>query len=181
MSLISNNIDGMPNPALYSKQTMVSYERLTIMSDTTTDTANMKSVRDIVDISASSQYSSQLILEKVNENIAEKFGAISAADVDVLSGTDTSPENTSKTIFDFAISFYDAYKEQRAGEDEGEVLDDFVSTIRGAIDDGFAEALDILSGMPGFNDEISAGIDETYDYLQEMLDDFSEEQQEQIG
>lgn len=180
MNSVANNIVGMSNPAPYSKRTTVSYERLTIMTDTKADSTSMGTVQDVVDISASSQYSALLILEKVNEQIAGKFGTTGATDADVLFNMDTSPEGTAKSIFNFAISFYDAYKEQHAGEDESEVLDNFMSTISSAIDEGFAEAFDILSGMSGFNDEISAGIDETYNYLQEMLNNFYEEQQEQI-
>lgn len=180
MNSVANDIAGILNSDL-SKRTTVSSERLTIMTDTTKKSAGLKSTRDIVDIYVSPQYSAQLMLEKVNENIAAQFGATGVTDADILPSTDTSPQGTAGAIFDFAISFYDAYKEQHAGEDEAEVLDNFMSAIRGAIDDGFAEALDILSGMTGFDDEISTGIDDTYNYLQEMLDDFYEEQQEQIG
>ncbi len=181
MNSITNNTAGMTNPALYSRQAAVSYERITVMTDTTVKSTGMKPTRDIVDVSSGNQFNAQLILEKVNGQIAGAFGETGAIDVGVLSSSDTSPENTAKSIFDFAVSFYDAYKEQHAGEDEAEVLDSFMSTIRSAIDDGFAEALEILSGMSVFNDEMSADIDDTYSNLQEMLNDFYEEQQEEMG
>jgi len=182
MSSTINNKAGMTNPAIYSKQAAVSYEQLTIMTNTKVNSVGTQNIQDIVDVSANSQYNAQLtILEKVNEQIAGTFGATGATDVGVFSSVETSPKGTAKAIYDFAISFYDAYKEQHAGEDEAEVLDNFMSTIRSAIDDGFAEALDILNSMPGFNDEIDAGIDETYSILQEMLNDFYEQQQEEMG
>lgn len=80
-----------------------------------------------------------------------------------------SPENTAQRIFEFATNFYDLYVQQNGGEYDQETLEDFVSLIRGAIDQGFDEAQQILGILP---DSIQEGIDKTHSLVMQLLDSF---------
>ncbi len=60
-------------------------------------------------------------------------------------------------------------------------LSGFMDVIGGAIDQGFKEATDILSGLKVLEGDIKAGVDETYSLVQQGLqafrDSFSTEQE----
>jgi hypothetical protein len=55
---------------------------------------------------------------------------------------------------------------------EEESLTAFVDIIRGGIDQGFAEAKDILTSLKVLEGDIATNIDKTYDLVQEGLQSF---------
>jgi hypothetical protein len=65
---------------------------------------------------------------------------------------------TSQRIIDFAVSFYGIF------EGKG---DEFLSTIKTAIDEGFKQARDMLGDLP---DDVTSLINETYKQTMEKLD-----------
>ncbi len=73
-------------------------------------------------------------------------------------------ENTSQRIVDFAVSFFDAF--EGAG-------DEFLSTIKDAVEEGFKQAREMLGELPG---QVSSLIDDTYELVMEKLDAWGVEQ-----
>jgi len=69
-------------------------------------------------------------------------------------------ENTSQRIVDFALSFRGLFK----GTDE-----EYFNLIKGAIDDGFKQARDILGDLP---EPVSNLVDDTYALTMKKLDDW---------
>ena len=67
-------------------------------------------------------------------------------------------ENTSQRIVDFALSFAGLFK---GGDDE------FVSMVKGAIDQGFSQAKDILGELPG---AVGKLVDKTYALVMDKID-----------
>jgi len=67
-------------------------------------------------------------------------------------------ENTSQRIVDFATSFFSAFK--GAGEE-------FLSIIKGAIEEGFAQAKDLLGELPT---PVNNLVNQTYDLTMQKLD-----------
>lgn len=107
-------------------------------------------------------------LDKINEVLAPELGedAIQkAAD----SGLDVSPEATAERIVSLSTAFFSAFKEQHQGEEDSQVLQNFLSTIRRGIDTGFEQARDILEGLNVLEGDIASNIDETYDLVQDKL------------
>jgi hypothetical protein len=72
-----------------------------------------------------------------------------------------SADNTSQRIVDFATAFLSIF------EGTGE---DFLSTIKAAIEEGFKQARDILGELP---DEVNSLIDDTYAKTMSKLDDWA--------
>ncbi|MBN1575155.1 MAG: DUF5610 domain-containing protein [Chitinispirillaceae bacterium] len=72
-------------------------------------------------------------------------------------------ENTSQRIVDFAVSFYEI------AEGSGE---EFSSTIKSAIEEGFKQARELLGELP---DEISGLIDTTYTLTMEKLNKWAQD------
>ena len=94
----------------------------------------------------------------------------------LAAGTDTSPTATAERIVEFATSFYSQYVANHEGEEAEATLEEFVSMIRGAIDEGFGEAREILSGLGRIPASVESGIEETYELTMKGLDEFLEEQ-----
>ena len=145
-------------------------------------------VVDSVQIDLSINLSIESANQILNDRIAEKLNAAfeeAGVDLDIREiqnqNLDTSPEATAKRIVSFATGFFGAFVKNQGdvqGEDQDETarLDDFMSLIGGAIDEGFAEALDILSGIADISGEIQDNIDRTYELVQKGLEEFRQRQ-----
>lgn len=93
---------------------------------------------------------------------------------------DMSPEATAERIVDFATGFLDAYKMQHSEMSDEEATKNFMELIRGAIDEGFAQAKDIITSLNAMSPELDNTITETYDLVQQGLDNFFNLMMEQI-
>jgi len=108
-------------------------------------------------------------LTGINEALKGDFGdnAIQNA-----TSQDNTPEGTASRIVSLSTAFYDAFKQQHPGEDEGDVLNKFVDTLKKGVDQGFKEARDVLDGLKVLNGDVSSNIDKTYDLVQKGFADF---------
>lgn len=87
---------------------------------------------------------------------------------------DTSPQATADRIVAFATNFYANYRERNQDLSEEEAMDDFMAKIGGGIDQGFADAKDILKGLQQLEGKVASDIDETYELIQQGLQSFRE-------
>jgi hypothetical protein len=85
---------------------------------------------------------------------------------------DNTPEGTASRIVSLSTAFYDAFKQQHAGEDEQDVLNKFIDTLKKGVDQGFKEAREVLDGLKVLNGDIASNIDKTYDLVQQGYADF---------
>ncbi|MEC5162907.1 hypothetical protein ACFDR9_001891 [Janthinobacterium sp. CG_23.3] len=103
-------------------------------------------------------------ITSINEKLQTQYGP------DALQGAvsqDNSAEGTAERIVSLSTGFFDAYKKQHPGEDEGKLLTKFMDTIRGGFESGFKEAKDILQGLKVLNGNIASNIDKTYALVQQ--------------
>ncbi|GIU29505.1 hypothetical protein TUM4644_27920 [Shewanella colwelliana] len=110
-------------------------------------------------------------IEAINEELAPTMGE-HAIETAVEQGVDTSPEATAERIVSFATQFFAIHQEQNSGLSFDEQLNSFMDKIGGAIDQGFDEAKDILSGLKVLEGDIADGVDQTYSLVQEGLQAF---------
>lgn len=87
---------------------------------------------------------------------------------------DTSPQATADRIVAFATNFYSNYREQNKDLSEQDAMDEFMRKIGGGIDQGFADAKDILKGLQQLEGKVASDIDETYGLIQKGLLSFRE-------
>ncbi|MEW8013388.1 MAG: DUF5610 domain-containing protein [Candidatus Sedimenticola endophacoides] len=96
------------------------------------------------------------------------------------SGLDVSPEATANRIVSMSTSFFASYQERNPEMSAEEAASSFVEIIHGAVEQGFAEAREILTGLSALSEEIAndidIDIDTTYDLVQEGLDAFLQSQ-----
>lgn len=87
---------------------------------------------------------------------------------------DTSPQATADRIVAFATNFYGNYRDRNKDLTEEQAMDDFMAKIGSGIDQGFADAKDILKGLQQLEGKVASDIDETYDLIQQGLQTFRE-------
>lgn len=87
----------------------------------------------------------------------QSVGSIEAAPVPEY----WNAENTSQRIIDFATSFFSAF--DGAGED-------FLATIKGAIEEGFSQAREMIGDVP---DSVSKLTNDTHDLVMSKLNDWA--------
>lgn len=85
---------------------------------------------------------------------------------------DYSPTATADRIVQFATGFFGLYQQQNPDDDFETQLNSFMDKISKAIDDGFGQAKEILSGLKVFQGDIAAGVDTTYEHIQSGLAKF---------
>ncbi len=93
------------------------------------------------------------------------------------SNEDTSPQATADRIVGFATNFYQAFREQNPELNDEDGLEQFMQEIGKGIDQGFADARDILTGLKKLEGKVASDIDETYSLIQQGLQDFRERMQ----
>ncbi len=115
----------------------------------------------------------QAAIDRLNETLEPELGP-EAIQSTAASGMDFSPEAVAERIVGFATGFFSAYMENHPDEADSERLGNFMSLIRGAIDQGFTEARDILDGLGVLQGDVKANVDSTYELIQQKLDSFEQ-------
>lgn len=110
-------------------------------------------------------------IDAINKELAPTMGE-NATQTAYDNGVDMSPEATADRIVNFATKFFGIHQQQHSGMSLDEQLDSFMGIIGGAIDNGFKEAKDILSGLKVLQGDIADGVDKTYSLVQEGLQAF---------
>ncbi|QYJ78376.1 DUF5610 domain-containing protein [Shewanella acanthi] len=110
-------------------------------------------------------------IEAIDKELAPTMGA-NATQTAYDNNVDTSPEATADRIVSFATQFFSIHQQQNSSMGFDEQLSSFMDIIGGAIDNGFKEARDILSGLKVLEGDIAAGVDKTYGLVQEGLQAF---------
>lgn len=110
-------------------------------------------------------------IEHINEQLAPELGP------NALQGAmqqDNSAEATAERILSQSTAFFDAYARQHPNEEPEEVVRNFVNLIRGGFEQGYNEAVNILSGLGvmGEGSNIAAEIGKTFELVQKGYDEF---------
>jgi len=113
------------------------------------------------------------VIDELNTILEADVGP-NAIDVAVESGLDVSPDATAERIVHLSTAFFPAFLESNPGETGDEALSHFVDVIRGGIEQGFADAREILDGLKVLEGTIASDIDLTYNLVQEKLDAFQQ-------
>lgn len=136
---------------------------------------NISIMQEAVTVSTSIQDQSlamtfRAIVERLNKALEPELGP--NAIENTAATQDTSPEATAASIVSFATSFLSAYQSNHEGENENDVLNNYMELIRKGIDDGFGSARKILKDLDVLKDDIASNIDKTYALVQKGLEDF---------
>jgi hypothetical protein len=110
-------------------------------------------------------------LQGINEALEDegiKNSVLSTYQSDV----DYSPEASAERIVDFSTQLFSAYKADNREIGEAEALTSFVDIISGGIEQGFAEAREILDSLNVLDGDIAENIEKTYGLVKAGLQKF---------
>lgn len=110
-------------------------------------------------------------LEGINDALKAEFGDNTIQKA-YEEGLEVSPEATAGRIVQMSTAFFERYHANHSDLSVEDALDSFVELIGKGIDQGFAEARDILKGLNVLEGDIATNIDKTYALVQEGLKDF---------
>jgi hypothetical protein len=127
----------------------------------------------------------QLISDKSLQKIQEMTQLAAAKLGYDLNTIDTSPEATSDRISSFAINMFPLYQKQNPGLSEEEAATKYRDLIKNAVNDGYQEALAVLSslnvGDKGILDTAKTTIDMTYQKIDSYFDSYLAQLTERLG
>jgi len=109
------------------------------------------------------------VIENLNETLKPVFGENA---IQNAVNQDNTPEGTAGRIVSLATGLLSAFQAQHPGEDQADVVNNFMDTIRKGIEQGFKEAREILHGLGVLQGDIAGNIDKTFELVQNKLADF---------
>ncbi len=139
------------------------------------DEAVKLSVNRRIDATYTQRVLTDSVEDKLNTAL-DKAGLDMRAEDLLQEGLDVTPEATAARITEFATSFYGAYQENNPDAEGSAQIDGFVEMIKGAVEEGFEGAKEILTGIGRIPDQVGQDIDRTLELTMEGLDAFAEEQ-----
>jgi hypothetical protein len=128
--------------------------------------------RDSIRLSAEAtqKYGQAQLQEHILGKLKEQLAA-AGVDFDASAGLDWSPETTAQRIFGFASGMLGVFRDQNPELNESDLIDKFESTVRGAVDTGYGQALEILKGLSIGQDALDTA-QTTIDKVHSLFDDF---------
>lgn len=85
---------------------------------------------------------------------------------------DTSPEATANRILDFALGFFEQYRENHSELGDEEAREQYAEFIGGAIQEGIDEAREILGALSAIDETTESGIVSIEGLIQDGLNAF---------
>jgi len=112
-------------------------------------------------------------IDAINEHLAPEIGP-NAIERAQETGLDVSPEATAERIVSLTTGMFSRYQDIHGEMDTSTQAQNFVDIIRGGIEQGFAEAREILDGLGVLEGDIATNIDRTFSLVEEGLQSFLE-------
>ena len=137
-----------------------------------------------VNIQMDGEFAGRVLQDSMADKLNAAFAAVGMdTTVDSLqqSATDFSPQATAQRIVNFSTSFFGSFQQNHADEAGQSQASNFAAMIKGAIEEGFASAQDILVGLGEIAPDIQAGIDETFELTMQGINSFVEQQSQEQG
>jgi len=126
------------------------------------------------------EFSLSILQERTQSKIDARFPESSGIGLPFDPNLDTSPGATAQRIVDFATGFFGVFRGQHTEMSDQEALNAFMDLIGGAIDEGFAQAREIIESLNAMTSELGDTIGQTYDLVQDKLQSFYDMIMEQL-
>lgn len=153
-------------------------ETALIIQETVRLEAGDKSDINFQDLYKSLSITAQKIIDKLNELLKEKI----PQGIQSLKPEDVTPEATADRIVTGTTAFFDVYTKQHPHLQTEELLNDFLDTVRGGIQSGYDDAVNILEGLGAFEfDGVKEGVEKTKRLIDEKLKAFEIAKRKEFG
>ena len=136
-----------------------------------------------VNIHIDGEFARRVLQNSMADQLNAAFAAAGMAprSIACCRGTNFSPQATAQRIVNFSTSFFGSFKQNHADKAGQSQASDFAAMIKGAIEEGFASAQDILFGLGEISPDIQAGINETFELTMQGINSFLEQQAQEQG
>ncbi len=137
-----------------------------------------------VDIQIDGEFANRVLKDSLEEKLnsmCQQAGMDTSVGSLLEKGMDFSPTATAQRIVDFATGFFGQFQSNNADRGGADQLDGFAALIKGAIEEGFASAQDILEGLGEIASGIQTNIDETFELTMKGIDDFVAEKSQLLS
>jgi hypothetical protein len=156
--------------SLYAAQIAPTEAKATPRSGVSGSSQARSSDRLALSVDAANQHMQTSLLGETGKKVQALFDK-HGVELPSTEGIDWSADATAQRIFDFASSFVELHKQQNPDMDEAEAIDTYETIIRGAVDKGVGEALEMLEGG-GFLEHSVDLARETQSLVHEKFDAF---------
>ncbi len=136
-----------------------------------------------VDIEITGEFTSRVLRDSLEDKLNAAFeqaGIDTSVESLLQSGTDFSPAATAQRIVDFATGFFGQFQTNNSEGGQTPQLQGFATMIKGAIEEGFASAQDLLKGLGEISSGIQQDIDKTFELTIRGINDFVAKQSQQM-
>ncbi len=132
----------------------------------------------ISDVFKALTVTAQEVVEKLNELLKGDL----PDGLEGLNPDEVTPEATAERIVTGATSYFEVFARQNPTLTGEELLNRFLSTIRGGIDKGYTQAVGILEGLGAFEfDGVKSGVQKTKGLIDQKLAAFEAFKREELG
>ena len=131
-----------------------------------------------VNIRVDEGFANRVLIDSLNDKLNTMFqeaGMETTVDSLLESGLNFSPEATANRIVELATGFFEQYQTNNQGTEEGEQKEGFVEMIKGAVEEGFAAAQEMLEWLGNIDPDVQGEIDKTSDLVVNGIDDWASE------
>ncbi len=138
---------------------------------------------DSVDVGLGKVYESLTVLaDKIISRLDELLAEELPDGIRSLDPAQHTPEATAQRIVDGSTALFGVYARQNPDLSEEELIDGFMKTIRGGIEQGYQQAASLLGELGAFKiDGVQSGIEETMRLVEEKLQTFEDDYRASIG
>ncbi len=131
---------------------------------------------DSVELSSSlkdgQSFTVEILMVQVSMQVSSRVGATDSVQQAYSSPLDLSPDATANRIFQFSMGMFGIYQAQHPDEPSDVALANFEELVRGAIDEGFDDALQILDKLGKLDEATNEFVNNTRSILGRLLDAF---------
>jgi len=154
-----------------------SLNKTTPARDKRGDKGSVKSAVDSVNINMKEVYKSLTVLgREVVRKLDEILGDQLPGGIASLKPEEHTPEATADRIVSGVTSLLGVYAKQNPELEGEELIASFMSTVRGGVEEGYAQAASILGDIGAFEiDGVESGIGRTMELVEEKLQAFEEQ------
>jgi hypothetical protein len=160
-------------------------ERGSQQSSTSIEEQAISSLRtnDSVDVGLGKVYESLTVLaDKIISRLDELLANELPEGIRSLDPAQHTSEATAQRIVDGSTALFGVYAQQNPELGEEELIDGFMETIRGGIEQGYQQAASLLGELGAFTiDGVQEGIEETMRLVEEKLKAFEDDYRSSIS
>jgi len=123
-----------------------------------------------------------LTAEEIITKLNEKLKGVLPEGLASVKPEDATPEATADRIVKSITGLFEIFAKSKPGLEDEQRLDEFMKQARAGVEQGYADAYEMLQGLGAFNfDGVEDGVKQTKLLIEKKLAEFESAQRERLG